>query len=340
MIDPEKRKIIYDQYGPPMIFALTATRKFGERVVNSDGVELASIKDKPFNDGEPLIKSEENIRGRKVFLIQSIHQITGRENLHKRFNELLILAESMDKAAYRVAVIPYLMGSRQDRKTEPRDPWTSRWVAKMIQASGLNHLIFMELHNEAILNAYHTVSSEVLNATDCLVDYLIPKIKEYNEIAIIAPDTGALSTRVNPIKKKLEIKYPGLKVIKGYVDKERIRDVGIKSQALNCNESLDKKLVLIPDDEAGSTRTILNTAHKVREDGAGYVIAFVTHNKLEKGVKEIIEKDPSIDEFVTTDTILRPKSYFTGKLHEISVASLFYKAIEAVHYNESVSEFL
>jgi ribose-phosphate pyrophosphokinase len=341
MIDSEKKRIIDLVWGPPLIFALDSTRSFGERVASSKGLGLAKPIETNFTDGELFVKPGENVRGRKTFIIQSFHQIEGGEELSKRISKLLLLAHTLKQSSAEkvTAVIPYLAYSRQDKKTEARDPLSSQELAMNIEASGVNHIIFMDLHDPAIINAYR-IPSEVLLPYNPLLEYLDPKLKEYKEIVLIAPDAGALKDRVTPLQKKLKKEYPDLIVSTGYTDKRRDREKGIESMALNYDGTLKGKLVLIPDDESSSGSTMIGTATRVREQSPGEIICFVSHNKITEENAAKIQNGGVIDEFLVTDTILRPPEFFKKYpiFKEISVASLFYKAIEAVHYDGSVSE--
>ena len=85
----------------------------------------------------------ENVRGEDVFLIQSTSTPTN-DNLM----ELLVCLDALKRAsAQRVtAVMPYFGYARQDRKSAPRTPISAKLVANLIEASGANRVLTLDLH--------------------------------------------------------------------------------------------------------------------------------------------------------------------------------------------------
>jgi ribose-phosphate pyrophosphokinase len=53
------------------------------------------------------------------------------------------------------AVIPYLAYARKDRQTKSRDPMTTRYVAQLLEATGVDCVVTLEVHNiVAFQNAF------------------------------------------------------------------------------------------------------------------------------------------------------------------------------------------
>ena len=80
-----------------------------------------------------MIRIEEDVRGRDVFVVQSTcHPV----NAH--LMELFIWIDTLKRAsAGRVtAVIPYFGYARQDRKDSGRTPITAKLVANLIERAG------------------------------------------------------------------------------------------------------------------------------------------------------------------------------------------------------------
>ena len=74
----------------------------------------------------------------------------------------------------------------------------------------------------------------------------------------------------------------------------------------------------------------------VKENGAKYVIAGVTHNVLTVEGAGKIERS-SIDKMLITDTVQLDISHESENMEMVSVAEQFAEAIEAIHDNKSVS---
>lgn len=88
--------------------------------------------------------------GRDVYIIQS-----GTKDVNNDIMELLILAHASRTACARkvVAVMPYLPYCKQSKRRK-RGPITSKLVAKMLCASGIDHLITLDLHAKEIQVRY------------------------------------------------------------------------------------------------------------------------------------------------------------------------------------------
>jgi len=100
-----------------------------------------------FPDNESFVSFNENIRGTDVFLVQSTSSPANHNVM-----ELLIMIDAARRAsAARVtAVIPFFGYSRQDRKDQPRVPITSKLVANLLVAAGVNRILTMDLHAQQI----------------------------------------------------------------------------------------------------------------------------------------------------------------------------------------------
>ena len=106
------------------LFTGNANRKLAEAVANHLRMPLGKAVVDRFSDGEVMVEVIENVRGRDVYIIQSLCAPTN-DNLM----ELLVMTDAMRRAsAARVtAVIPYMGYARQDRRPRSaRVPITAR----------------------------------------------------------------------------------------------------------------------------------------------------------------------------------------------------------------------
>ena len=91
-----------------------------------------------------------SVRGKNVFVVQSLygdHRQSGNDKLCRL---LFFIGALKDAAAARVtAVVPYLAYARKDRKTKPRDPVTTRYVAALFEAVGTDTVMTLDVHNLA-----------------------------------------------------------------------------------------------------------------------------------------------------------------------------------------------
>ncbi|MCL1834258.1 MAG: ribose-phosphate diphosphokinase, partial [Leptospirales bacterium] len=106
-------------------------------------MDLSGIELKRFKDGEISVKIKDNVRAHDVFIIQST---SNPSNDH--IMELLFIIDAAVRAsALRItAVIPYFGYARQDRKVEPRVPISAKVVSNIIQVTGADRVLTMDLH--------------------------------------------------------------------------------------------------------------------------------------------------------------------------------------------------
>ena len=95
--------------------------------------------------------------------MQSLYGEPGRSVNDKLVKLAFFLACLKDAAAGRVtAVIPYLAYARKDRKTQTRDPITTRYVAALLEAVGTDRVLALDVHSPAAFQ----------NAFRCGTDHL------------------------------------------------------------------------------------------------------------------------------------------------------------------------
>src|SRR3974390_630193 len=119
------------------VFALNSTRDFGAKVCSQLGIPLSEHEEREFEDGEHMIRPLVNRRGKDVFVVQSLYGGRQQSVNDKLCRLLFFLGALRDASAGRItAVTPYLCYARKDRKSKPRDPVTTRYVAGLFEAVG------------------------------------------------------------------------------------------------------------------------------------------------------------------------------------------------------------
>src|SRR5213082_513504 len=125
------------------VFTGRANPQLAQKIADYLELPLGRGRTELFPDGELIVKVEEDVRGRDCFIIQpTSHPI----NAH--LMELFIWIDCLKRAsADRVtAVIPYFGYARQDRKDEGRTPITAKLVANLLERSGVNRVVSVDLH--------------------------------------------------------------------------------------------------------------------------------------------------------------------------------------------------
>ena len=92
-------------------------------------------------------------------------------------------------AARVTAVIPFFGYARQDRKDQPRVPITSKLVANLLVAAGVNRILTMDLHAQQI-QGFFDIPVDHLYASPVFFDEL--KSRDVSNMTIFSPDVGGM----------------------------------------------------------------------------------------------------------------------------------------------------
>ncbi len=301
------------------IFSGTSNRPLAEAICAYIGIELGKSTIKPFPDGETFVKIEENVRGEDVFLIQSTSPPTNHHLM-----EMFIMMDALRRAsAARItAVMPFYGYARQDRKDQPRVPITAKLVANLVVAAGANRVLTMDLHAQQI-QGFFDIPVDHLYASPVMFRYLHKK--QMRDLVVVSPDIGGL---------KMAYAYSQvLGASLAIVAKRRRNASEVESMAV-IGEVRGKNTLLV-DDLTETAGTLTSAAERLRRKGARRILACVSHAILnEIGIERL--RKSTIDELITTDTVLRPA--ISGvKITTLSVAGLLGEAIKRIHSNSSVT---
>ena len=302
------------------IFSGTSNEPLAESICAYIGIELGKSTIKPFPDGETFVKIEENVRGEDIFIVQSSSPPTNHHLM-----ELFIMIDAVRRAsAARItAVLPFYGYARQDRKDQPRVPITAKLVANLLVAAGANRILTMDLHAQQI-QGFFDIPVDHLYAAPVMYEYLKKK-KEMKEQVVVSPDVGGLKMAY----AYSQVLEAGLAI----VAKRRKSATEVESMAV-IGEIRGKNVLLV-DDLTETAGTLTTAAALLKRKGAKKILACVSHAILnEVGIERL--RKSSIDELITTDTVLRPA--ISGvKITTLSVAGLLGEAIKRIHSNSSVT---
>lgn len=146
---------------PPIkLLACEGARDLATAVATHLGTSLTPSNDTWFACSEGKHVIDENIRGADVYIFQRSALGLGANDEHSPYERFVMLLHAVDAArhadAERVTVVmPYLLGSRQDkRKGRTREGVSTGLFARMLREAGASMVISVEPHNEAISGAY------------------------------------------------------------------------------------------------------------------------------------------------------------------------------------------
>jgi ribose-phosphate pyrophosphokinase len=323
--------------GAPLLFALGAGRELGERVAASLDLPLAAHEERGFEDGEHKARPLVAVRGRDVYVLQSLHGDAEQSPNDKLCRLLFFLGALKDAGAARTtALCPYLCYARKERKTKPRDPVTSRYVATLFEAVGTDSVVTLDVHNLAAFQNAFRCRTEHLEARRLFAEHFAPLLAG-REAVVVSPDAGGFK-RAERFREALA-RSLGREV--GMVFLEKQRSEGVVSGEAVVGEVAGRTAVIL-DDLISTGTTLCRAARACRERGAADVYAAATHGLFMGGAPGLMA-EPSLARIVVTDSVppfrLDPERA-RERLVVLEIAPLLAAAIERLHDDGSIVELV
>lgn len=274
--------------------------QLGAKIAELMHTKPVTVAFKNFPDGESYIRLEVSVKNEEVAIVQT----TSPPQQDTKIVQLALLSDAAkrDGAKKVRAVVPYLAYARQDRVFLKGEALSAQTIARMLQSSGVDSLITVNVHQEKVLSGFPFQARSV-SAINLLADYL--KRNGFGGAFALAPDSGAM-----------HIAEEAQNVLRGgcgYLEKQRDRVTG---QTSTESKKLDVqgKTVVIFDDIISTGGTIVSATKIVKALGAGNVHVACVHG-LFVGDAEKRMLDAGVQEIVATDTV-------PSKFSKISVAPL------------------
>lgn len=304
-----------------MIFAGSSGRPFAERVCRDIGVPLGASEVIKFSEGNLFVRALETVRGRDVYLVQSIGLRPNDE-----FVEILFWMDAFKRASAGsvTAIIPYFSYAQGDKKDEPRVSIRARVCAEAIELAGADRVVTMDLHSPQIQGFFKKP-----------VDHLfaLPVHCEYvrrlgvDDLVVVSPDAGFAK------RARRYASHLGVPLAIG--DKQR-RGHDEKAEILDIIGDVRGKNALVVDDLSISGGTLVQVAETLIAKGAKRVMACLSHLLLSQEAVRRVEE--SCLEFVIgTDSVDNPHIAASRKIRVVSVAPLFAETVWRIHNKVSVS---
>ena len=321
------------------IFSLEAGHELGKNVSAKLDVPLSPHEEREFEDGEHKARPLVNVRGNDVFVIESLYGDSRHSVNDKLARLLFFLGALRDASAARVtAVVPYLAYARKDRKTKPRDPVTTRYIAALFEAVGIDRIVVMDVHNVAAYQNAFRCASDHLEARPLFVRYFASRVETgKEELVVLSPDAGGVK-RAESFRQHLE-RVLGTGIRNAFMEKQRSGGV-VSGETLVG--SVEGRTVIVIDDLISTGTTLLRAAEASRKLGARKVFAAATHGIFVGDANRVLA-EPAVDEILVTNTVppfrLDPK-LLEEKVQVLDAGELFAQAIARIHGGGSLVELL
>ena len=319
------------------LFALNDSQEFGQKVSQALSLPLSQHEEREFEAGEHKSRPLVSVRGKDIYVIQSLHGDTLHSANDKLCRLLFFIGALKDASAARItAIAPYLCYSRKDRKTKSRDPVTTRYVAALFEAVGCDRVVTLDVHNLAAFQNAFRCTTEHLEAKTLFVRHFVPLIGD-RDVTVVSPDVGG-AKRVEQFRLALS-RALDREVTTAFV--EKYRSSGVVSGQAIVGEVRDRVAIIIDDMICGGT-TIARAAEACRSKGAARVYAAASHGVFTEKANQVLAI-PALDRIAIADAI--PPFRLTSpevlsKLDMVASAPLVAAAIRRMHEGGSVVELM
>jgi ribose-phosphate pyrophosphokinase len=307
---------------PIMVFAGSGSPQLTRRICDYLHIEPGKNETIHFSDGNTFVRILENVRGRRVYVVQST---AFPANDH--FMELLFWIDAFKRAGAEsvTVIIPYFSYGKGDKKDEPRVSIRARVCADAIEAAGADRVITMDLHAPQIQGFFHRPVDN-LYALPILGEHI--KAMKLQNMVVVSPDVG-FAKQARHYASAL-----GTPIAIAYKERTAHDENAIITQIIG---NVENKTAVVVDDFTTSGGTLASVAFTLKENGAREIYAAVTHGILTEKAVERINRSP-LKRLIITDTVEHQPVPLEEKIKVVSVASIFGEAIRRIHNRESISE--
>lgn len=305
------------------IFTGTSHPELAEIIARRLGIPVSRATVTKSGIGESNVRIAESVREDDVYIIN-----TGCGQVNTSLMELCIMIHACKIASAKriTAVVPLFPYARQDKKDKSRAPITAKLVANMLQKSGCDHVVTMDLHASQI-QGFFDVPVDNLYAEPSAILYIRNNF-DVSKLVIVSPDAGG-AKRATSMADRLGVDF-------ALFHKERKKANEVSRMVL-VGHVKDKIAVLV-DDMADTCGTLVLAAKHLTEAGAESVYAIVTHGILSGRALEAVEES-TLTKLIVTNTLPQAENAARcGKLEVIDIGIVLAEVIRRSHYGESISK--
>ncbi len=308
--------------GEMKIFSGSSNPELAKKICAHLSMPLSKSKSFQFSEGNTYVQLLENVRRKEVFFIQS-----GCTPVNDLLIETLFFIDAFKRssASSVTVILPFFPYTKGDKKDEPRVSIRAKVVSEIIEATGADRLLTLDLQPPQI-QGFFNIPVDNLYAMPVFCEYL--ENLNIPDLIIVAPDIGAAKMAGNFAYALNAPVALGSKKRHGHVESAEITDV--------IGDVKDKNVVIV-DDMIISGGTILEISKKLKSRGALKIYACITHALLTDEFVQSIN-DSSIDELIITDTFPIKEAHQHPKIKRLSIAQLLSYAISSIYNGDPLSK--
>jgi ribose-phosphate pyrophosphokinase len=310
------------------IFVLSANVELGKRVADCLGTQLSEVHLVTFPSGEIMACPVDTVRGKEIFIIQSTCP-----PVNDHLMETLIFIDSVRRASAKeiTVIVPYFGYARQDRKSKPREPISSRLVADLFVTAGADRVMTFDLHAAQIQGFFSCLEDDI-SAIPFLGDVVLNDATiDKKNLVTVSPDHGG----VNRARRIAEMLNTPMAII------DKRRNEKYAPEVMNIIGDVAGKNCLIVDDMIDTAGSAVAASEALKGAGAKDIYMVATHAVFSDPAYQRLSSTHSFQKIIVTDSIPLAPKFAADKSLNIEVCSLaplIAKSILAINNDTSVSE--
>jgi ribose-phosphate pyrophosphokinase len=307
-----------------MLFAPMLSAAFAGKVAAALGTRVVASEEREFDGGEHKMRPLEDVQGEHAVVVHSLCG-SAEASANDRLCRLLFFVGALkDAGARRVtAVVPYLAYARKDRRTQPRDPVTTRYVAAMFEAVGVDCVVVLDVHNEAAFDNAFRIPTVRIDAAETFAAAVASRVGE-QRVVIASPDVGGVK-RAQQFREVVN-RQLGRQIDFAFVEKRRAGGVVSGNALVGSVEDAD---VVFYDDMIASGTTLVRAVGAARRAGARRIHVAAPHAAFVPAAAQLFEADGP-DSVLVSDSIPLSAAFapfLQSSLEICSVAPLIAKTL-------------
>ena len=303
------------------LFAGSSHKALAQKISKELKLPLGQVILKSFSSGERYVRYEETVRGKDVFIIQ-----TATTNVNEDLIELFLMCQAakLSFASKVHVVLPHFPYARQDRIAEPREPISAKLIAHLLETSGADHVITLNLHTDQI-QGFFSIPVDALEARTIFSKYILGK--KLQSSVVVSPDAGGAKRA----KKFADLLGADLAII------HKSRPGHQKAEVLELVGDIKGRTCILFDDMIDTAGSLISAKNALMKGGANKDVYAVATHPIFSGPAIKNLKKAKFKEVIVTDSIPCDPKAFAG-LTVLPIAPLLARVIENVASGKSVTE--
>ncbi|ETK89444.1 hypothetical protein F441_06626 [Phytophthora nicotianae CJ01A1] len=321
------------------IFSGSSHFELADDIARRLGTRVGKIKLGRFADGEVQVQVGESVRGKDVYLVQSL-----ASPVNDNIIELLLMVSTMRRASAKkvTVVLPYYAYKHHRRANPAATSLNSKFIqspaadiAKMLEVMGVDRVIAVDMqmrvegHEACFFSS--DIPVETIETIMAGVEYFATQVHLRRPLVVMAPNPECLR-RARIFQTGLNKWLPDSPAqFAVFFHGTGKKESGEQSPADIVGDVKGADVIVV-DDLVDTSETLSKLTNLALSKGARKVYCFASHPLLNGDAERLIDES-NVSQVVVMDTIpADPKAFHTDKLKRLSVAPMLAELIQAEHF--------